>query len=98
MIIKTRKIASALTRKGFVEQGGRKRKKHIFYFLYVDGKKTSIRTKLSHGINEYNDTLLSLMRKQLKFDKKEELEDFIDCTKMNFEEYLSMLSDKSIIY
>ncbi|MGB7531853.1 MAG: type II toxin-antitoxin system HicA family toxin [Halobacteriota archaeon] len=97
MVIKTRKIASALTSKGFVEQGGKKRKKHTFYFLYVDGKKTPIRTKLSHGIDEYDDTLLSFMSKQLKFDKKEELEDFIDCTK-TFEEYLSMLTDKSIIY
>nr|QNO52824.1 hypothetical protein KPNLKIIH_00016 [Methanosarcinales archaeon ANME-1 ERB6] len=96
MVIKTRKIASALTTKGFIEQGGKKRKKHTFYFLYVDGKKTSIRTKLSHGIDEYDDKLLSFMSKQLKFDKKKEIEDFIDCSK-TYNEYIRMLMDKSIL-
>ena len=96
MVIKTRKIASALTTKGFIEQGGKKRKKHTFYFLYVDGKKTPIRTKLSHGIDEYDDKLLSFMSKQLKFDKKKEIEDFIDCSK-TYNEYIRMLMDKSIL-
>jgi hypothetical protein len=94
MTIKTRKIASALTKKGFVEQ---ERRKHTFYILYIDGKKTQIRTKLSHGGKEYGDNLLSFIRKQLKFDNKEELEDFIECPK-SLEEYVRMLKDKSIIY
>ncbi|MGB2842589.1 MAG: type II toxin-antitoxin system HicA family toxin [Halobacteriota archaeon] len=95
MIIKARKIDSSLTRKGFIKEEGRK---HTFYFFVVDGKKTLIRTHLSHGDKDCDDYLLSEIRKQLKFDKKGELIDFIDCTKMNFEEYLSMLTDKSIKY
>lgn len=93
MPIKTRKIDSALISKGFVKN---EKKKHIFYFLYIDGKKTQIRTKLSHGSNEYNDSLLSAIRKQLKFNNKEELEEFIECTK-SLEQYIKRLESKSII-
>jgi hypothetical protein len=94
MIIKTRKIDSALTSKGFVKN---EKKNHIFYFLYINGKKTQIRTKLSHGSKEYNDNLLSAIRKQLKFDSIKQLEGFINCP-ISREEYVSMLMDKSIIY
>jgi len=94
MIIKARKIDSGLRRKGFIKEQG---KKHTFYILVVEGKKTLIRTKLSHGSKEYNNYLLSKICSQLKFDKKEELIDFINCPK-TLEEYVSMLKDKSILY
>jgi predicted RNA binding protein YcfA (HicA-like mRNA interferase family) len=94
MIIKTRKIDSALIRKGFVKK---EKRGHIYYILYVKGKKTQIRTKLSHGSKEYNDGLLSAIRKQLKFNSKKELENFINCP-LSEEEYISMLMDKSVIY
>ncbi len=94
MKIKARKIDSALTRKGFVKN---EKKHHIFYFLYVDGKKTQIRTKLSHSSKEYNDNLLSAIRKQLKFDSIKELEGFINCP-ISEDEYVRMLIDKSIIF
>ena len=94
MIIKTRKIDSALIRKGFVKK---EKRDHIYYILYVNGKKTQIRTKLSHSSKEYNDGLLSAIRKQLKFNSKKELENFINCP-LSEEEYISMLMDKSVIY
>lgn len=94
MIIKAKKIDSALTRKGFIREEG---KKHTFYILVVGGEKTLIRTKLSHGSKDCNDYLLSKICNQLKFDKKEELIDFIDCPK-TLEDYVSTLTDKSIIY
>ncbi len=94
MKIKARKIDSALTRKGFVTN---KKKHHIFYFLYVNGKKTQIRTKLSHSSKEYNDNLLSAICKQLKFNNKKELEGFINCA-ISKDEYVRMLMDKSIIF
>ncbi len=90
MIIKARKIDSALTKKGFIKEEG---KKHVYYILVVGGKKTLIRTKLSHGSKDCNDYLLSKIRNQLKFDKKEELIDFINCPK-TLEEYVRMLRDK----
>jgi len=40
-----RDIASNLQRKGFVPDEGN----HTFYRLFVDGKNTGIRTKISHG-------------------------------------------------
>ena len=94
MKIKARKIDSALTRKGFVKN---EKKHHIFYFLYVDGKKTQIRTKLSHSSKEYNDNLLSAIRKQLKFDSIKVLECFINCP-ISEKDYVRMLIDKSIIF
>lgn len=94
MIIKAREIDSGLTRKGFVKE---KRRKHTFYFLFIEGKKTQIRTKLSHGSKEYNDELLSYMRKQLKFDSIKELKNFIECP-ISGDEYVRILMDKSIIY
>ncbi|MCW7072112.1 MAG: hypothetical protein OCU12_07300 [Methanophagales archaeon] len=99
MKIKARKIDSALRRKGFVKNGFVKNEKkhHIFYFLYVDGKKTQIRTKLSHSSKEYNDNLLSAIRKQLKFDSIKELEGFINCP-ISEDEYVRMLIDKLIIF
>jgi predicted RNA binding protein YcfA (HicA-like mRNA interferase family) len=94
MPIKTRKIDSALKKKGF--KIVKEKEDHIYYYFFISEKKTPIHTKLSHGIKEYNDGLLSAIRKQLKFDNKEELEDFIECTK-SLEQYIEMLENKSII-
>ncbi|HIH97312.1 MAG TPA: type II toxin-antitoxin system HicA family toxin [Thermoplasmata archaeon] len=95
VVKKTRNIAAALTKKGFREEP--RRKKHDFYYFYENGKKTRIWTKLSHGVSEYNDDLLTEMRKQLKFEKKKDLEKFIDCP-FKKEDYLEMLREKSIRY
>jgi hypothetical protein len=94
VVYKRREIASALTKKGFQEVIG---PDHIYYFFSVNGIKTQIRTKLSHSDRtEYDDTLLADIRKQLKFDNKKELIEFIECPR-TYEEYVSMLMDKSII-
>jgi hypothetical protein len=50
---KTRKIVASLTKKGFSPKKGKS--KHIKYTLYVSGKKTSIFTWISHGLDEYED-------------------------------------------
>jgi len=96
-VIKTKDIAVALEKKGFVAESGNRRKKHTFYFLYINGEKTRIWTMLSHGISEYGDDLLTSMRKELKFEKNKELKDFIDCP-MTYEKYVEMLEIKSIKY
>jgi len=88
---KTRTIKGSLENKGFKQSIS----DHYWYVLYIDKKKTSIRTKVSFGINEYGDDLLSKMSHQLKISKKE-LEGLIDCP-LSGEEYISILKNKKII-
>ncbi|MBY6273821.1 MAG: type II toxin-antitoxin system HicA family toxin [Caldibacillus debilis] len=88
---KTKDIEAALLKKGFQRVVSH----HIYYFLYVDGKKTSIRTKISHGIKEYDKSLLSQMAKQLKLPN-EMFVNFIKCP-LSYEDYLKYLRDKQIL-
>jgi hypothetical protein len=84
--IKTRDIRKSLTGKGFqvIECSH-----HEMLWLFAHGKKTSIRTRLSHGSDEYDDGLLGLMAKQLKL-KRSELNSLIECP-MSGDEYLNSL-------
>ena len=67
-------VAAGLKVKGFLSHDG----DHHFYRLFVDGKNTGIRTKISHGEKEIGDNLLSQMAKQTKLVKKDFL-DLVDC-------------------
>jgi predicted RNA binding protein YcfA (HicA-like mRNA interferase family) len=60
--LKARKVISSLEKKGFVKAEG----DHTFLIFYVNGKKTSIHTKVSHGSNEINDYLINKMSIQIK--------------------------------
>lgn len=62
---------------------------HTYLILFVNNKKTSIRTKISHGSKEINDSLIILMSKQLKLNKNFFI-DFANCIK-NESEYLQEL-------
>ena len=64
---KVRKIKKALKSKGFMEDN----RTHIAYFFVYKGRKTSVKTVISHGEYEYSDSLLSLMKKELKLSKEE---------------------------
>ncbi|WNY27422.1 hypothetical protein [Methanolapillus ohkumae] len=77
MIYKTRKIASALKRKGFEEDLGDDHKN--YYYLDSGGRRTEIQTKISHGLHEYDESLLSSMQKQLHLDKQQ-FRDLIECS------------------
>jgi len=68
---------------------------HTFYILYVDGKKTSIRTRISHGISEYGDTLLGHVRRQLGLTSKE-LQDLVECP-LSGESYVALLKERGKI-
>jgi predicted RNA binding protein YcfA (HicA-like mRNA interferase family) len=83
-----RDIASNLQRKGFVPDEG----DHTFYRLFVDGKNTGIRTKISHGEKEIHDGLLAQMAKQARLVKKEFLE-LVDCP-MSDARYLELLRER----
>lgn len=72
-----RKIQSSLLKKGF----RREDKDHRVFRFYVGGKKTSISTFISHGsqYEEYDDDLLSKMKRELCMSDKKYLMNFIAC-------------------
>jgi predicted RNA binding protein YcfA (HicA-like mRNA interferase family) len=81
-------VAQNLRRKGFkLDEGD-----HHFYRLFVDGKNTGIRTKISHAEKEVHDGLLAQMAKQTKLVKKEFLE-LVDCP-MTVDQYLKLLRER----
>ncbi len=90
--LKGREINNALLSKGFRKHEN----DHTYYVLYIRGKRTSIRTKLSHGSREYNDTLLSLIKRQLRMPSLQFLLDYVDC-KADKEDYVTHLIEKEEI-
>lgn len=87
MNYKTKNIQKALKKKGFNEI---KERDHIYFFVYHNGKKSAIFTKLSHSIDEYGDELLTLVQHQLCLPKKSDLKRLLDCP-MKEEEYINMM-------
>jgi hypothetical protein len=55
-----KEIGAGLQKKGFVPREN----DHTFYHLFVNGKKTVISTKISHGEKEIGDKLLGMMARQ----------------------------------
>jgi predicted RNA binding protein YcfA (HicA-like mRNA interferase family) len=90
--LKTNEVVKGLTKKGFLKCEGDH--SHLIYF--VDGKKTLIRTKISHGSksDEINDSLIHLMSTQIKLEKRQ----FIDFVKCSFsaEDYLKELRRQGV--
>jgi len=60
--IKRKDIESALLKKGFKRDNTH----HEYLWLYVDGRKTRVRTFLSYGLTEYGEDLLAKVKKQLR--------------------------------
>ncbi|MGD1099618.1 MAG: hypothetical protein ABR888_04665 [Thermoplasmata archaeon] len=73
--IKTRLVATGLMNKGFREADGDHRRL-IFYF---EGRKTEVRTKVSHGSREISDGLIHAMAQQTKLSKGDFI-DLVTCT------------------
>lgn len=85
MPLKARDVEGALTSKGFKPA----ERDHTFYFFYQGGKKTPIRTKISHGEREISDTNCSLMARQMHLSGPQ-FRDFVDCT-IKEPEYLALM-------
>lgn len=83
-----RKIAKSLLAKGFQENDH----DHKYYTLYLDGNKTSIRTKMSHSASEIVDPILNCMQKQMHLSKNE-FQNFVDCN-MSQEEYANLIRQR----
>ena len=91
MTLKTSDIERSLLRKGFLKDYG----DHIFFVFVHDGKKSEIRTKMSHSHSEIGDNLISQMSRQL-YMTKDFFKGFIDCTKSE-SDYIQILQYKGLI-
>lgn len=89
-ILKTKNILNNLLKKGFHKSES----DHTYLIFYFQNKKTSIRTKISHGSKEVNDSLINLMSKQLRVDKKFFIE-LANCNK-NETEFIDELEESGI--
>ena len=86
--LKTSDIEKSLTTKGFEKQSTH----HDMFWYKHNGKKTSIRTRLSHSSKEIGDNLISAMAKQVKL-KRTEFEELIACP-LTIQQYEAILIAK----
>lgn len=86
------KIVAALVKKGFIDTGG----DHHWLVLCVEGKKTSVRTKISRGRKDYGDGLLAKVRKQLHLTTTKDLLRLVDCP-MDANEYVAVLQRAGVL-
>lgn len=91
---KSKDLAKVLKKKGFILNP--EKDHHQFYYLTIDGIRFPVYTYLSHGIDEYGNTLMSEVKKQLGFKKTIDAERFFDCP-MSKNEYIKLLVDSKII-
>lgn len=87
-----RDIQSALLRKGFRQDDTHHR---LFWLYYVRGGRTPTRTRLSHGIREYGDSLLGAMAKELHL-RRSELNQLIECP-MDHDAYVTILVGRGFL-
>jgi len=90
--IKVRDIVNSLTKKGFVQSEG----DHTHLIFWCNGKKTQIRTKVSHGGSEVDDYLINLMSIQINLEKKQFV-DMVNCP-FTLEDYLKELRSKGLTF
>ena len=88
----TSKFIKALKKKGFEPD----KTHHEMFWYYLDGKKTSVRTRTSHGEKEFDDGLMSERRKQIGLSNKRQMIDFIECP-LSSEELKQILIDSKRI-
>jgi len=86
--LETREIRSNLRKKGFEESLSGD---HVYLHYYVQGKKSSIFTKISHGRREVGDSLIGPMAKQLRLSKNDFVE-FAKC-RITQEQYNEIVKD-----
>jgi len=85
-------VRSALLRKGF----RRANSKDEMYHFFVDGKKSAVWTKISHGEREIHDGLLATMsRRQLRISRGQ-LNALVECS-LGYDEYLELLRQQDVV-
>lgn len=88
--IRVRLLHSALLRMGFVPEN----RKDVYYFHTLNGGRTGVRTKMSHGETEVGEHLLHKMARQLYLSRSE-LDEFVS-GRMTNETYLRILREKGV--
>lgn len=88
--MKVRDVLVGLNKKGFLQDEN----DHKHLILYVNGKKTIVRTKVSQGASEINDHLINLMSMQLHLEKKEFM-DLVNCP-LSFDDYIKKLNNAGL--
>lgn len=93
MQIDRRIIESSLLKKGFIEEDS----DHKYFHHEYNGKRTGIYTYTSHGSSykTYGDSLISMIKRQLKLDTNSQIRDFLQCP-MTSAEYTQILTEKNI--
>lgn len=89
--LKARQVHQGLLSKGFVLNNN----DHRYFVFHIDGKKTSIRTRLSHGEKDIGNPLILAMARQTHLSK-EEFIDLVECP-LSEEEYIHILESKNIL-
>lgn len=84
----SQQLRSALGRKGFLP----KQADHTWYRFYSGGRKTNIRTRVSHGTKTYDIRLLGMMADQLHLDHNE-FDDLIECP-MSGDDYANLMAQR----
>lgn len=94
MPIDRKQIETALAQKGFV----RKNNDHRYFHHTYQGKHTGIVTYTSHGsgYKVYDDSLLGLMKRQLRLDTMNEVRGLLLCP-ISGAEYIELLKKKGKI-
>ena len=85
------KVRSSLTKKGFFLETTHHK---CFHFYNNEGKKTSIRTRVSHNGQDINDYLIIQMAKQTHLTKSQFI-DLINCP-LTKEMYIEILKKQGI--
>jgi hypothetical protein len=89
----TREIEYALTHKGFSRENA---KHHMMFWFYLDGRKTSVRTRLSYGASEIGDRLIGCMAREMRIPKADFLR-FVECGMSGDDYTTKMISDGQVL-
>lgn len=84
---KTRDVSTNLCKKGF----RKKENDHTKFHPYIDGKRTGIYTKISHGETEIHEPLIRSMARELRLNKEQFL-GLVDCS-IDGDQYISILKE-----
>ena len=68
---------------------------HEMFYLYAEGERTYVRTRLSHGAREYGDNLLSAVAKEMHL-RRRELDAFIECP-LERTAYVRLLVERGVL-
>ena len=90
MQIERRDVESALPKKGFRREDTH----HIYFHHFYQGKYTGIFTYVSHGANTIGDSLIQLMKKQLRLNSPHQVIGLVNCP-ISGDEYNQILKSRN---